>query len=71
MMNNLFTKHAKENGHSGYFSHMWFALTIGCRLLVTSGFFMLHALLPFVPMPNSLSLEKTTQFLIVKNHGTL
>ena len=70
-MNNLFTKHAKENGHQGYFSHMWFALTIGCRLMVTSGFFLLHAALPFIPVPDRLNLEKTTQFLIIKNHGTL
>ena len=70
-MINIFTKHAKENGHNGYFSHMRFAFSIGCRLLVTSGVFMLHAILPFVPMPHSLSLEKTTQFLIIKNHGTL
>tara|TARA_B100000029_G_C16730516_1_gene650547 strand:- start:214 stop:426 length:213 start_codon:yes stop_codon:yes gene_type:complete len=67
----IFTKHPKENGHSGYFSHLLFSFSIGVRLMASSVFFLLHSVFPFVPVPKFLNLEKTTQFLIIKNHGTL
>jgi hypothetical protein len=70
-MINIFRKHPVENGHDGYFSHLIFALSIGLRLLVTAAFFLIHSVFPFIPTPKFLSLEKTTQYLIVKNHGTL
>jgi hypothetical protein len=70
-MNNIFRKHPVANGHDGYFSHLVFAFSIGVRLLVTSGFFMVHSVLPFIPTPWSLSLERTIQYLIFKNHDTL
>ena len=70
-MINIFRKHPVENGHDGYFSHLVFAFSIGTRLLITSGFFLVHSVFPFIPTPKFLSLEKTTQYLIVKNHGTL
>lgn len=70
-MHNLFTKHAKENGHTGYFSHFAFAISISFRLLVSSLVFLTHALLPFIPLPKFLNLEMTIQYLIKKNLDTL
>jgi len=70
-MINIFTKHPKDNDHDGYFSHLRFAFSIGARLLVASAFFLVHSFLPFIPVPKFLNLERTTQFLIIKNHGTL
>jgi len=71
MINNLFTKHAKENGHSGYFSHFAFAIPIAFRLLISSAAFALHSFLPFIPLPKFLNLEMTIQYLIKKNLDTL
>ena len=71
MMHNLFTKHPKENGHPGYFSHFSFSFLIGARLAASSLFFMMHSIFPFIPVPKFLNLEKTTQFLVKKNTETL
>jgi hypothetical protein len=70
-MYNLFTKHAKENGHVGYFSHFKFSLAIAFRTSVASFVFVIHALLPFIPLPKFLNLEMTIQYLIKKNLDTL
>jgi len=70
-MYNPFTKHPKENGYSGYFSHFAFAFSIAIRMLVTSSAFMLHSFLPFIPLPKFLNLEMTIQYLIKKNLDTL
>ena len=70
-MINLFTKHPKENGHSGYFSHLAFAIAIALRLLISSTAFALHSFLPFIPLPKFLNLEMTIQYLIKKNLDTL
>ena len=35
-MYNLFTKHAKENGHNGYFSHFVYAFPISVRTAIAS-----------------------------------
>tara|TARA_R110000824_G_scaffold100088_4_gene237920 strand:- start:4848 stop:5063 length:216 start_codon:yes stop_codon:yes gene_type:complete len=71
MIYNPFTKHAKENGHSGYFSHLTFAFPIAIRLLICSSAFALHCFLPFIPLPKFLNLEMTIQYLIKKNLDTL
>lgn len=70
-MHNPFTKHAKENGHSGYFSHFYFAHCISVRLAMAAMSFFVHSLLPFIPLPKFLNLEMTTQYLIKKNLDTL
>ncbi len=70
-MNNLFTKHPKENGHSGFFSHLFFAASIALRMAVATCVFSTHAVFPFIPIPKFLNLEMTIQFLIRKNHDTL
>ncbi len=70
-MYNPFTKHAKENGHSGYFSHFYFAFCISARITMSALAFFLHSLLPFIPLPKFLNLEMTIQYLIKKNLDTL
>ena len=70
-MYNLFTKHAKENGHEGYFSHFAFAFPIAIRMMIAAGVFTLHSFLPFIPLPKFLNLEMTIQYLIKKNLDTL
>jgi hypothetical protein len=70
-MNNLFTKHPKENGHSGFFSHFFFAGSIALRMAISTCVFTVHAIFPFIPMPKFLTLEMTIQYLIKKNHDTL
>tara|TARA_R110002110_G_scaffold21518_2_gene85476 strand:- start:400 stop:612 length:213 start_codon:yes stop_codon:yes gene_type:complete len=70
-MFNLFTKHPKENGHSGFFSHMMFSFLISVRLLTAALTFLLHSIFPFIPIPKFLNLEMTIQYLIKKNLDTL
>lgn len=70
-MNNIFTKHPKENGHSGFFSHLFFACSIALRMAIATCAFTVHAIFPFIPMPKYLTLEMTIQFLIKKNLDTL
>ena len=70
-MHNPFTKHAKENGHSGFFSHFLFAVSISARTAIASLTFFMHAFFPFVPTPKFLNLEMTIQYLIRKNLDTL
>tara|TARA_R110000824_G_scaffold247300_2_gene436389 strand:- start:261 stop:476 length:216 start_codon:yes stop_codon:yes gene_type:complete len=71
MMSNLFTKHAKENGHAGYFSHFAFAFPMSIRMSMAACAFALHSILPFIPLPKFLNLEMTIQYLIKKNLDTL
>ena len=71
MMYDLFTKHAKENGHDGYFSHLFFAFPISARMMIASLAFAVHSFLPFIPIPKFLNLEMTIQYLIKKNLDTL
>ena len=70
-MNNLFTKHPKENGYPGFFSHLFFSGSIALRMAVATCVFALHSIFPFIPIPKFLNLEMTIQYLIKKNHDTL
>jgi hypothetical protein len=46
---------------------MLFAVKISLKLSVSSCFFFLHGVLPFVPMPDSYNLEKMSDYLLRKN----
>ena len=82
-MHNLFTKHPKENGHSGFFSHLFFSSSIAVRMAIATCVFTVHAFFPFIPIPKFLNLEMLTvlawekhlemtiQYLIRKNLDTL
>ena len=66
-MFNLFTKHPKENGHSGFFSHLFFSGEIALRMAIATCVFTVHAIFPFIPMPEFLDLKETTKYLIDKD----
>ena len=51
-------KHLKENNET-YLSHMKFATTIGLSLMLRAAVFVLHGILPVIPVPQSLNLEAT------------
>jgi len=70
-MFNLLTKHPRENGHNGYFSHMKFILPAALRLFASSIMFFIHSLFPFIAVPRFLNIEMTIQYLICKHHDTL
>ena len=66
-MKSLFNKHPRSNGFSGYFEHACFALGISGRLMMSTCLFLLHAILPFMPMPKFLNLEATIDYLKKSN----
>jgi hypothetical protein len=70
-MINLFRKHPKENGYSGYLSHFAFAFAVSLRLSIVSTYFLIHAIFPFIPVPKSLNLEETIDFMVDKNQEIL
>jgi len=70
-MHNPFTKHPKENGHPGFFSHLFFSGSIALRMSIAVCVFTVHAIFPFIPIPKFLNLEMTIQYLIRKNLDTL
>ena len=49
-MVNPFTKHPAAKNQT-YYKHFKFAFLTGLRLGIASAFFILHAILPFVPIP--------------------
>ena len=61
-------KHLKERQVS-YLDHARFALTIAARLAVSSIAFLIHAILPLIPIPESLNLEATGLYLFEKDNS--
>lgn len=61
-------KHLKERQVS-YLNHARFALTISARLAISSIAFLVHAILPFVPIPAWLNLEATGLYLFEKDNS--
>jgi len=61
-------KHLKERKIS-YVSHGLFALGIAIRLGASAVAFAIHAILPFVPIPESLNLEATGLYLFEKDNS--
>jgi len=66
-MENVFNKHPRANGFSGYLKHARFALGASFRLLLSASIFLAHGLLPFVPVPRFLNFEATVVYLENKN----
>ena len=66
-MRSLLNKHPRSNGFSGYFEHARFALAISGRLMMSTCLFLIHAILPFVPVPKFLNLEATIDYLKKSN----
>ena len=63
----MFLNHLKENNVS-YLQHLRFAAGVSVRLFASSVYFIVHALLPFVPIPYWLNLESTALYLFEKNN---
>ena len=61
-------KHLKERNVS-YMTHARFALGIGLRLACSSVIFILHAVLPIIPIPYALNLESTGLYLFEKDNS--
>ena len=55
-------KHLKENNET-YLSHMIFAAKMSTHLFIRSVFFMLHAIFPFIDVPESLNLKNTCKLI--------
>jgi hypothetical protein len=63
---NPFTVHPRQQGVT-YSAHLRFAMGIAWRLLSSVAAFVVHAVLPFVPIAPRLDLEATTAFLAERN----
>tara|TARA_Y100000034_G_scaffold49192_1_gene60817 strand:+ start:1063 stop:1275 length:213 start_codon:yes stop_codon:yes gene_type:complete len=63
----LFTSHLTEK-KKNYLQHAWFALKVSVRLSLSSTFFFVHALFPFVKIPYDLNLESTALYLFERNN---
>jgi len=59
--------HLKEVDQN-YFQHICFAITISIRLSLTVLLLPVHALLPFIKMPQKFNIEKTSNYLFDKDN---
>jgi ABC-type uncharacterized transport system YnjBCD permease subunit len=59
-------KHLRENNET-YLSHLKFAITIGLSLMLRAVAFVLHGILPMVPVPKRLNLEASMNKFISWN----
>lgn len=66
MVVKLFTKHPSENGKT-WCQHARFAFSIAIKMAKSSFYFMLHGLMPFIPMPDYYNLESMSAYLLDKN----
>ena len=66
-MHNPFTKHPRENGMESWWSHCKSACLIGLRLYVSSWFFIIHGIFPFIPIPKWVNLTDSANYLLKEN----
>ena len=66
-MHNPFTKHPRENGMESWWSHCKSACLIGFRLYVSSWFFIIHGIFPFIPIPKWVNLTDSAMYLLKEN----
>jgi hypothetical protein len=64
---NPFTQHTQKQGIT-YIEHLYFAVSIACRLLSSVIAFAVHAIFPFIDIDATLDLEATASFLLERNH---
>jgi hypothetical protein len=55
-------KHLKENNET-YLSHLMFAAQMSTHLYVRSIFFMIHAIFPFIDVPEDFNLKNTCKLI--------
>jgi hypothetical protein len=53
-------KHLEENNET-YLSHLKFAWTAGFYMFVSSCFFLVHGLIPLIPIPKLFNLSRMSQ----------
>ena len=66
-MYNPFTKHPKETVGEAWWEHLKFSCGIGIRLFLTSIYFLVHALFPFIELHTKWNLECASEWLNKKN----
>ena len=64
---NLFTKHPRENANETWWEHFKFTFKIGVRLFLTSLYFILHGIFPFIEINRKYNLTDTSNWLNIKN----
>ena len=65
----LFIEHPNENGKT-WGQHAKFAIGIACKMMKSSSFFLLHGLMPFMPIPTFYNLESMSEYLLEKNNAS-
>ena len=70
-MHNPFTKHPRENNMKGWWKHCKSACCIGFRLYVSSWFFIVHGIFPFIPIPKWINLTDSAMYLLKENEKRL
>ncbi|MBW4636392.1 MAG: hypothetical protein KME30_32300 [Iphinoe sp. HA4291-MV1] len=65
---NPFAQHLGNSGQT-YWSHLLFTVHISVRLAVSAFLFVLHGILPIIPIPRQFNLEAVASFLLQKNHA--
>ena len=66
-MYNPFTKHPRENVGETWWEHCKFSTGIGLRLLLTSLYFIIHGMFPFIEINRKYNLEDSSEWLWNKN----
>ena len=68
-MYNPFTKHPRINVGETWWEHCQFAVGVGIRLFLTSMYFLLHGLFPFIELHTKWNLECASKWLYHKNEN--
>ena len=68
-MYNLFTKHPREEAGETWREHCKFSCGIGIRLLITSIYFLVHGIFPFLEVHKRWNLECASKWLNKKNNN--
>ena len=66
-MYNPFTKHPRECVDETWWKHCKSACFIGLRLYISSWFFFLHGIFPFIPIPKWVNLTDSASYLLKEN----
>ena len=66
-MYNPFTKHPRENVGETWWEHCMFSCGIGIRLFLTSMYFLVHGIFPFIELHTKWNLECASIWLNKKN----
>ena len=68
-MHNPFTKHPREAVGETWWEHCKFSCGIGIRLLITSIYFLVHGIFPFLEVHKRWNLECASKWLNKKNNN--